>query len=294
MPAGSDASASQFSTRTVDLPQGSIRVRELGSGRPVVFVHGVLVDGRIWDGVAARLAAGGGVRCVLPDLPLGSHTTPMAPDADLTPPTVAGLVADLLDALDLDDVTLVGSDSGGAISQMLVTTRPERVGRVVLLNCDAFEVFPPGIFKGMLLAPKIPGGVAALAAALRIGVIQRGTFRLLTERPMDRALLREWCAASKNPAIRRDVGKLLAGASKDQTLDAGAKLGRFGGPALLVWGDADRFFTSSLAERLSAAFADARIERIAGGKTFVQLDRPEAVADAIAAFLAAPAAVRAA
>ena len=70
---------------------------------PVVFVHGFLVDNRLWGGVADRLAAQG-VRCYLVDWPLGSHRTPMAPDADLSPAGVARMIDDVLTALDLDDV----------------------------------------------------------------------------------------------------------------------------------------------------------------------------------------------
>ncbi len=282
-----------FTRRDIELPQGTISVREAGSGpRTIVFVHGALVDGRLWDGVAGRLA--GTARCVLPDLPLGSHRTPMRPDADLTPPGVAQIVADLLDALGLGDATLVGSDTGGAVCQLVVTSRPERVGRVVLTNCDAFEHFPPGLFKGMVLGSRLPGGTRGLAESMRIGPVRRGIFGLLTERPVDDALLREWALQpAKDAGIRRDFQKLIRAVDPKFTLDAAAKLGTFPGPALLVWGDADRFFPIEDARRLAAAFGDAALVTVPGGKTFVPLDHPEAVAEAIGAFLAAPAAVAA-
>src|SRR6185436_18470384 len=117
----------------ISLPQGTIQYRDEGHGPTVVFIHGALVDGRLWEPVVERLAPH--ARCVVPDLPLGSHTVPMAPDADLTPPGLAKLIADFLAALDLEDVTLVGNDTGGGLSQLVVGAHPERIGRLVLTNC---------------------------------------------------------------------------------------------------------------------------------------------------------------
>ena len=133
----------------ITLPQGTVRYEEIGAGPPVVFVHGILVDGTLWDLVTPRLA--GDLRCVVPDLPLGSHRVAMNADADLSPAGVARLVGDLLAALDVEDVTLVGNDTGGAISQLVALDHGERVGRLVLTNCDCFEVFPPKEFVPMVL-----------------------------------------------------------------------------------------------------------------------------------------------
>ena len=88
----------------------------------------------------------------------------MNPDADLSPPGIAATIASFLEALDLEDVTIVGNDSGGAMSQVLVTRHPERIGRLVLTNCDTHENFPPGIFKAMPPLAKLPGGMTVLAA----------------------------------------------------------------------------------------------------------------------------------
>ena len=131
--------------REVRLPQGTIRYREAGSGPPIVFVHGYLVDGRLWDGVVDALS--NRFRCIAPNWPMGAHTVAMNPDVDLSPPGVATIIEDFLVALDLDDVTLVGNDSGGAMCQVLVARRPARVGRLVLTNCDTHENFPPGISR---------------------------------------------------------------------------------------------------------------------------------------------------
>src|SRR3712207_686568 len=125
----------------VDLPQGRIEYTERGSGRPVVFVHGALMAGDVWEDVAGRLAPHG-LRCIMPTWPLGAHRIPLADGADATPHGIAELIAGFLAALGLDDVVLVGNDTGGALAQFVVTRHPERVGALVLTNCDAFWNFP--------------------------------------------------------------------------------------------------------------------------------------------------------
>src|SRR5690348_11027975 len=114
----------------VDIPAGAIGYRECGDGSPIVFVHGVGVNGDLWRHVAPRLADGH--RCITPDLPWGSHSIPLKPDADLSLPGMARIVADFLDALDLDGVTIVANDTGGAVAQALVGRHPERIDRLVL------------------------------------------------------------------------------------------------------------------------------------------------------------------
>ena len=146
--------------KEIRLPQGTIRYREAGSpdGAPIVFVHGYLVDGRLWDGVVDALAEQG-FRCFAPDWPIGAQQVAMDPAADLSPPGIAAIIAGFLAELDLDGVTIVGNDSGGAMSQVLVTSRPERIERLVLTNCDTHENFPPGIFKALPPLAKLPGAM---------------------------------------------------------------------------------------------------------------------------------------
>jgi pimeloyl-ACP methyl ester carboxylesterase len=125
----------------VEIPAGAISYRDCGTGSPIVFVHGVGVNGDLWRRVVPRLA--GGHRCITPDLPWGSHSIPLEPDADLSLPGMARITADFLEALDLDNVTIVANDTGGAVAQALVGCHPDRIARLVLTSCDAFEKFPP-------------------------------------------------------------------------------------------------------------------------------------------------------
>lgn len=127
--------------RTVDIAAGEIECCERGGGPPIVLVHGAAVNGDLWRNVAPDLAAD--YRCIVPDLPSGSHSLPLRDDADLSLAGMAQVVADFIEALDLHDVAVVANDTGGAVAQWLVGHHPERIGWLVLTSCDAFDKFPP-------------------------------------------------------------------------------------------------------------------------------------------------------
>lgn len=273
--------------RSVDLPAGTIRYREAGAGKPLVFVHGYLVDGRLWDGVVDRLSDR--FRCLAPDWPIGAQRAPMNSDADLTPYGIAALIADFLEALGLEDVTIVGNDSGGAMSQVLVTRHPQRISRLVLTNCDTHENFPPGMFKAMPPIAKLPGGMALLAAPFRVGAIGRAAFKPFSQTEIPADLIASWMEPSmRNPAVRRDLRKVTMGMNKRYTLEAAERLRDSPVPLLLAWAPGDRYFPISYAERLAAAVPNARIARIPGAKTFVPLDQPGPLAEEIARFAQTP------
>ncbi len=271
--------------REIELPAGTIRYREAGEGKPVVFVHGYLVDGRLWDGVVDRLSDR--CRCIAPDWPIGAQQVAMSPDADLSPPGIAAIIDSFLDALSLDDVTIVGNDSGGAMSQVLVTRHPQRVGRLVLTNCDTHENFPPGVFKAMPPIAKLPGGMGLLAAPFRIGALARAAFRPFARTRIPADLVASWMAPGlHDPGVKRDAKKVTVGMNKRFTLEAAEKLSESGLPILLTWAPGDRFFPMKYAERLANETPNARIVEIPDAKTFVPLDQPQRLADEIARFVA--------
>ncbi len=272
----------------LSLPQGTIHVRDTGNpgGPPVVFVHGLLVDGTLWRKVVPRLE--GELRCIWPDWPLGSHRTPMAPQADLSPRGVAHLIADALAAMDLEGVTLVGNDTGGAICQLVATERPERLARLVLTDCDAFDNFLPPLFRGLQVAARVPGALNALVQPLRVRALRRLpiAYGMVTKRPIDHAVTDAWLRPFlQQRAVRRDTGKLLRGISRRDTLAAAERLRRFDHPALLAWAREDRAFPVAHAHRLAGLLPDARVEEIEDSLTFVPEDQPERLADAIARFV---------
>src|SRR5215212_6147705 len=246
--------------REVSLPQGTIRYHERGTGEPIVFIHGALVNADLWRKVVPVLAPD--FRCIAPDLPLGSHELPMPDSTDLSPPAIAAMIGDFLDALGLENVTLVGNDTGGALCQMLVTQRPDRVARLVLTNCDAFEVFPPKLFELVFAGAKLPGGTFLLAQSVRFRPLRKTplAYGWLSNGHPEPAVSDGWVdPVRKNKAVRRDATKFLRSIDKEQMLSAARKLGDFKGPVLLAWAD-DRFFTLELGRRIAAAFPDSRLE----------------------------------
>jgi pimeloyl-ACP methyl ester carboxylesterase len=271
--------------REITLDQGLVRYRELGDGPPVVFVHGLFVDGRLWDGVAQQLR---GVRAIVPDWPLGSHQVAMSRKADLSARGVARLIDDFLGALHLDDVALVGNDSGGAISQLVAAHHPRRIGRLVLTNCDAFENFPPKMFRYLGLVARVPFGMSVLAQSMRMPLALRMPFAFgaLTKRPIDKALLRDWVRPLQTDrGVRRDARKFLLGMDPEETLAAAERLTRFRRPALIAWGTDDPFFRLEYGERLAKVLPDARLERIEDARAFVPLDQPLRVARSLQEFI---------
>ena len=269
----------------------TVRYHESGpaEGEPIVFLHGLLVGASLWRKVTPLLA--GEYRCIAPELPLGAHTIPAGPGADLTPPGLARLVAELLAVLDLRGVTLVGCDTGGAIAQLVATRHPERVGRLVLLPCDCFDRFFPPLFKPLQLAAKAPPLLLAAVQPLRLRAARRlpVAFGWLTKRPVEpREVEDAWVAPFfSDAAIRRDTIAVLRGVDARHTLEAAEALGGFDKPALVAWATEDRVFPLAYGERLAARIPGARLELIDDSYTFVSEDRPERTADVIADFLRA-------
>jgi pimeloyl-ACP methyl ester carboxylesterase len=274
----------------IKLPEGNVHYREFGEGPPIVFVHGLLVDGRLWRKVTPLLEDN--FRCIVPEFPLGSHPEPLNPDADLSPPGLARIVAGVLEGLDLEDVTLVANDTGGAISQITAANHPGRIGRLVLTNCDAFENFLPPAFRPMQWAAKVPGGLTAMMAGMRFEPLRRlpNAYGRLIKRDFAGAPTREWVEPFlTNKGIRRDTIKVLKGIDTKYTFEAAEKLRTFDRPTLLAWAVEDRFFKVSFAERLAASINGARLERIEDSYTFVSEDQPEQLASLIEEFAREPA-----
>jgi pimeloyl-ACP methyl ester carboxylesterase len=277
----------QTPPHVVELRQGTVRYRDAGSGQPIVFAHGLLVDGELWRKVTPLLEDG--FRCIVPDLPLGSHREPMRPDADLTPPGVAQILADFMTALDLQDVTLVGNDTGGAISQLVAANHPERLGRLVLTPCDAYENFLPPFFRPLQYAARVPGLLTAFMQPTRLGVVQRGPLAfglLISPEAIDPEVLDAWVRPYLSDAgIRRDTIKFLRSISNRYTLEAAERLRDFDRPALIAWAPEDRFFKFVYAEKLADAIPNAKLVRIENSRTFVSEDQPERLAEEIRAFI---------
>ena len=278
-----------MSRRAIELPAGTIHYREGGpaEGRPVVFVHGFLVDDTLWSDVPDRLAARG-FHTFAPTWPLGSHSTPMRNDADLSPRGVARIVASFLAAHDLRDVVLVGSDTGGAVSQLLLDEDPSRIGRVVLTNCDAFDTFPPFPFDALFRLARHPGPTRAVLQPMRSTLLRHSWlgFGGLVRRDLAPDESRAWVSPYLSDAgVRRDVTKFARGWRPEDLADSARWLARFDEPVLLCWAPGDPFFKYDLAKRLLDTFPHATLVEFRGARTFVSLDQPKRLADEIARWL---------
>jgi pimeloyl-ACP methyl ester carboxylesterase len=274
----------------VRLPQGTIRYRELGAGEPIVLVHGLLANGELWRDVAPRLARD--FRVLVPDWPLGSHEIPMDLGTDLSPLGLARIIADFLSELELENVTLVGNDTGGALCQLVAVHHPERLGRLVLTPCDAYENFLPPAFRPLQALARIPGAVFVIAQSLRPRAARRLplAYGWLAKRRIDDDISDSFLApALSSKRVRREIAAILTGISNRYTLEAAERFGEFTKPVLIAWAPEDRFFKLRFAERLAAAFPDARLELIEDSYTFVPIDQPERTAELIAAFAREPA-----
>ncbi|MFF1611427.1 alpha/beta fold hydrolase [Amycolatopsis sp. NPDC058278] len=273
----------------VRLPAGEVRYSERGTGAPVVFVHGVLTNAELWRKVVPDVAAAG-FRCLAPDLPLGSHDLPMRADADLSPTGNADVIADFLDALDLRDVTLVANDTGGALTQILLSRRPERVGRVVLTPSDCFEYFFPPIFKALPPLARIPCSMAALGQLLRIRALYPLPilFGWVVKRPLPDTVARAYLSPlRKSAGVRRDLRKLLRSVHPRHTLAAAEALRTFDRPVLLAWAPEDKLFPIRLAHRLAALLPDAKLVEVPDSYTFLSEDQPAVLARHVVEFAGA-------
>jgi pimeloyl-ACP methyl ester carboxylesterase len=271
---------------SVALEQGTIHYREEGAGPPLVFVHGLLVDGRLWRDVTPALT--GRHRCIVPDWPLGSHRTALNAGADRSPRGIANLIADFLDALELSDVTIVANDTGGAISQILASERPERLGALVLTNCDCLENFLPPMLRPLQWLAHVPGAYWMLAQAARSARVRRSPlgFGMLSHKPLPDELTAEWIAPLLRRDVRADALATLKAIDRRDTLAAAQRLSERPLPTLLAWGSDDLMFPLRFAQRLAAMIPGARLEQITDSRAFVPQDQPERLAELVAAFVA--------
>ena len=272
----------------IELSCGTVDYRDTGGDGPVVvLLHGLMMDASLWDGTIAELAADH--RCLAPTLPMGAHRHPVRAGTDLSLPGTARLVAEFLDRLDLRDVTLVGNDTGGALAQLLIGDRPERVGRVVLASCEAFDNIPPGLTGRTLalagrLSPRLFG---LFMQQMRLRALRRLpiAFGWLTLRG-DAATTRWLRPVLELPEIRRDTVRLLraALADRDVMTRAAERLPGFDRPALVVWARDDRVMPPEHGRRLAALLPQGRLVEVEDSRTLIALDQPAVLARLVREF----------
>ncbi len=270
--------------KEVHLAQGTVSYRECGSGATLVFIHGLLVNGDVWRKVVPILAKN--YRCIIPDLPFGSHTKALNADADLTPPGIAQLIADFVEALNLSSVTLITNDTGGAFTQIAITEHPQRVERLVLTDCDAYDNFLPLSLRALEWIAYIPGSIALIGQGCKLSFAQKLTVGIVAKHPVEQQAIQSYMQPiTSNKAVQRDLGKLLRGISTRYTNIAASKFADFDKPVLLVWATEDRFFPTKYAERLLRAFPHATLKYVQDSYTFIPEDQPEQLVQHIEEFM---------
>ena len=263
---------------TVEVPAGSLAYRERGTGSPIVFVHGVGVNGDLWRKVVPLLAADH--RCIAPDWPFGAHTLPLHENTGMSLPGLARIVADLMNAIDLHDVTVVANDTGGAVAQWLAGHHPERIGRLVLTSCDAFQKFPP--LPQLYLKPAARLHLLGLVArAVQFAPVQRTptAYGWTTKRPVDPAIMRSYTRPiAAIPGVRRDLERLLLAVDTRYTHEAADALRSFDKPALVAWAADDKLFPRDHGRRLAELLPQGRFTLVPDSRTFIPEEQPERLA----------------
>ena len=253
-----------------------MRVRTAGDGPPVVFTHGLLVNGLIWDEVAQDIAALG-YRVILPDLPLGAHTVPVKDRRQLTTRSVAAAIFDMADALGVKQFAIMGFDTGGALAQVATASNFDRVDRLALMSCDAFEHFPPALIRPFQWAARWSPMMTLVLKSLSSPRLQHRPLPLglVAKHRIDPRLIEAWKRpTASNPEIREDCVTFIRQMSSVDTLQAAKKLAEFPGPSMVMWSREDRVFPRGDAQRLADVLPGCQLRWIEDSYVFAPLDNP--------------------
>ena len=271
---------------------GPLAWRSSGRGPALVFFAGALANGDLWRDVVAVLEDR--YTCITVDLPLGAHSWPLSPGADRSATSLARLELDCLELLDVEDATVVANDTaGGLLLLSLASGHPAlgRVSRLVLTNCENYDLFPPPKLK---MAASASRAVPWLAQALlrlqtRSAAGRRRGIATVTASGLDDERLESFFGPMRrDPRVAGDLVAAIAGERPQILLDAAGAIPRFDRPVLVIWGEDCPFFPMAGARRLASDFPQATLVPVPGAKTWVPVDAPKAVADAIATFVPTP------
>ncbi|MER6979005.1 alpha/beta fold hydrolase [Streptomyces carpinensis] len=269
----------------ISLSAGTISYDDTGGDGPVVvLLHGLVHDAAVWREIIAGLRADH--RVIAPTLPYGAHRTPM--DLPPTPDLVNDLIAEFLDRLDLRDVTLVESDCGRA--QTVAGRHPERLARLVLISCEAFDNYPPGLPGKMIgAACRVPGALPLMVRVLGLKPLRRMPvgFGALTKRPVPDEIVERWLRPLRtDPAIRRDFRHYNTHVRRTELLKASEGLRKFDRPALVVWAAEDLMMPRAHGRRLAELLPQGRLVEIEDSRTLIAEDRPERLTEVLRDFIA--------
>jgi pimeloyl-ACP methyl ester carboxylesterase len=229
---------------SVEVTSGRISYLEQGAGPVALFVHGVLLNGHLWRRQMAELSDMR--RCIAVDL-LAHGDTEIAPDQDVSVTANARMLDEFLSALKIDQVDLVGNDSGGGIAQIFAALYPQRVRSLTLTNCDAHDNWPPEAFKPFLAMAAGGGLRRALDAMLSDKSVYRSPQALGPAYERPEQLSDDSIETYLRPFVRsdqrtRDLLRFLAAFDSKHTLAIEDRLKTLKAPTLIVWGTDDIYF----------------------------------------------------
>lgn len=272
---------------TVQLSPGTIEYDDTGGEQPVVvLVGGLGMNQTMFRHVVDDLQADH--RCIVPTLPLGGHRHPLNAYADMSVRGLARLQAELLEALELEDVTLVGNDSGAFL--FTAAEHDERVGRLVITSCEAFENFPPGLpGTGLWVAARVPGMTTAVLQTLRIPFMRRTptAYGWMSKTLVPREIMNEWLEPLLSQrAIRRDLVRYLKTAKRGAMMEVNEGLAAFDKPVLIAWAKDDKVMPPDHARRFAELMPHAEVVMIEDSYTLIPEDAPHVLATHIRDFVA--------
>jgi pimeloyl-ACP methyl ester carboxylesterase len=275
--------------RKLETRLGPLAWRSSGEGPPLVFFAGALANQDLWRDVVARLESR--YRCITIDLPLGAHSWPAAEGADRSATSLARLMLECLELLDVEDAAVIANDTaGGLLLLSLAGGHPalERVGRLVLTNCETYDKFPPDALKRASAAarrvPRLARGLLRLQ--LRWSPVRRKVVSTVAASPLDAERDESFFGPPRrDPRVAGDLVAAMATFRPELLADAARAIPEFERPVLLIWGDTCDFFPVADAERLAADFPSAELVVVPGAKTWVPIDDPGGVSEAIAGFV---------
>jgi pimeloyl-ACP methyl ester carboxylesterase len=278
----------------IELSAGTIEYEDTGGEGPVlVLLGGLVMDGSVWDPLVGELRDEH--RCVVPTLPLGAHRKAMRRDADLSLNGFAEMVRELLERLELEDVTLVQNDHAAAL--VLAGSDPARVARLVISSCEAFENYPPGLpGKNVRLMAFLPGGVFLAMNAMRLKALRRSPigFGWMAKRPLPDELVDRWLAPLQSVRdVRRDFRKYVTSGRRRQMVTVCERMRAFTRPVLVVWTPEDKVQRPEHGRRFAELLPDARLVEVRDSYTLIMRDQPQRFARAIREFVRETAAAHA-
>jgi pimeloyl-ACP methyl ester carboxylesterase len=277
MPMKQPPSAHEYNYAATDF--GNIAYREAGSGPVVILVHGVLLNGHLWDRLIERLADIR--RCIAIDL-LAHGATGAGTDQDLSFDAQAEMLAAFCHAMNFDQVDVVANDSGGGIAQIFAARHPEFIRSLVLTDCDTHDNWPPKQAEP-LHRLAVAGGLGAIGRRMLEDVtFARTSFAAGFERPDQLSAddIRTWLEPLfESPASTRNLERFIASFDNRQTVAVEPLLRKLEAPTLIVWGTADVFFPLKWAYWLRGAIPGAgKVVELEGAKLFFPWERPAELA----------------